>query len=104
MRHTASQMEKSAAALISARKAHDDAHERRPKDNGVVSQDHPDPTDQAYGDEQEDVKNAEDGSTYAGDGELGGLNFRQESHIPAFRRHALKVAGPAEKRAYAVSQ
>lgn len=51
------------------------------------------------------MKLAADGSAYAGDDELGGLHFKQESYIPPFRSPPLKMVGPGkEKRAYNVSQ
>lgn len=77
-------------------------HSKRPKDNGMVNEDRPDPTDQSYGDEQEEAKVSYSVSQYSGP--LSEGRFKQESHIPPFRAPPVKTAGPPacgkEKKAY----
>ena len=85
-------------------------HSKRPKNNGMVNEDRPEPTDQAYGDEQEEVKISEvsrptaseardevkkvafSKSQYSGPLSMG--RFKQESQIPPYRHPPVKTAGP----------
>ena len=89
-------LEKSASYLHELRKS-------KPLNNGMLEQDQPDPTDQSYGDEQEEVKTSYAVSAYSGPLSYG--RFKQESSIPPFRSPPVKTAGPPssegkEKKAY----